>query len=262
MTDSSAKYRALFGLSFKQAWSRKANLSGLLFFLFILLFIYNRLWEVIGLQDNVKRLNSTFIWYLLLAEMIILSSPKMERILFDDVQSGTMAYYVNKPVSFFLMRYCEGIGNMSVSFLLMGLLGSVVTFVLTGAPPFEWWQFPLIVLMCWVSSCINVLFYAGIGLCALWLNNIRTLAMAFERLAFIFGGAIFPLSIYPEWFVDIAKWTPFYSIYYLTIKLVYDFSWSNLCEAVLLNVFWVSLILVFIGYAYAKLNKKVNVYGG
>ena len=48
----------------------------------------------------------------------------------------------------------------------------------------------VILLMCWISSCINVLFYTGIGLCALWLNSIRTLAMAFERLAFIFGGAI------------------------------------------------------------------------
>lgn len=262
MTKSLGKYWALFSISFKQAWSRKANLSGLLFFLFILLFIYNRLWEVIGIQDNAAGLNATFIWYLLLAEMIILSSPKMERTLFDDIQSGTMAYYVNKPVSFFIMRYCEGLGNMSVSFLLMGILGSIATFALTGTPPFEWKYFPLILLMCWISSCINVLFYTGIGLCALWLNSIRTLAMAFERLAFIFGGAIFPLSIYPEWFVGIAKWTPFYSIYYLTIKLVYDFSWTNLATAAALNAFWVGLILLFITGAYSKLKKKVDVYGG
>ena len=262
MTKSFAKYAMLFALSFKQAWSRKANLSGLLFFLFILLFIYNRLWEVIGLQDGVKGLNATFIWYLLLAEMIILSSPKMERVLFDDIRSGTMAYYVNKPVSFFIMRYCEGVGNMTVSFLLMGFFGCIVTFALTGTPPFAWWQFPLIALMCYISSCINVLFYTGIGLCALWLGSIRTLAMAFERLAFIFGGAIFPLSIYPEWFVDIAKWTPFYAFYYITIKLVYDFSWINLWNAVLLNTLWIAVILTFIGWAYAKLNKKVNIYGG
>ena len=144
MIKSLSKYWALFSISFKQAWSRKANLSGLLFFLFILLFIYNRLWEVIGIQDNVSGLNATFIWYLLLAEMIILSSPKMERTLFDDIQSGTMAYYVNKPISFFIMRYCEGIGNMSVSFLLMGAFGSITTFALTGTPPFEWKYFPLI----------------------------------------------------------------------------------------------------------------------
>lgn len=87
------------------------------------------------------------------------------------------------------------------------------------------------------------LFYTGVGLCSLWLESIRTLGMAIERMAFIFGGAIFPLSIYPRWFVEIAQWTPFYSVYYLSIKLVYDFSWANLAQAVLLNTFWITLIV-------------------
>ncbi len=257
-----AKYRAVFTISFKQAWANKANLSGLLFFLFILLFIYNRLWVVIGVQDNVSGLNATYIWYLLLAEMIILSSPKMERILFEDIRSGNMAYYINKPISFFLMRYVEGLGNMTVSFLIMGGFGTLITLLLTGNPPFAWIHFPFIFLMCYLSSVINVLIYAGVGLCGLWMDSIRTTGMVVERLAFILGGAIFPLSIYPEWFVNIAQWTPFYSVYYLSIKLVYDFSWPNLIEAVLLNLVWVTLTLSFIIFAYRKLTKKVNIYGG
>lgn len=256
------KYLSLFRVSFKQAWSKKANLSGMLFFLFILIFIYNCLWEAIAAESMEKGLNRVFIWYLLFAEMIILSNPKIDRILFDDIQSGTMAYYMNKPVSFFFMRYTEALGNMSVSFLIMGGFGAVITLLLTGNPPFEWWQFPIIFMMCFASSCINVLLYTAVGLCGLWLASIRTLGMAVERLAFILGGAIFPLSIYPDWFVDIAKWTPFYSFYYLSIKLVYDFSWSNLAEAFLLNTFWVMLMSTFVVLTYKKLTKRVNVYGG
>lgn len=259
---SLSKYRAVFVIAFKQAWNNKANLSGLLFFLFILLFIYNRLWVVIGVQENANGLNATYIWYLLLAEIIILSGPKMERIMFEDIKSGNMAYYVNKPISFFLMRYIEGIGNMTVSFLIMGTFGTIVTLLLTGQPPFEWRHFPFIIIMCYLSSAINLLFYTGVGLCSLWLESIRTLGMAIERMAFIFGGAIFPLSIYPRWFVEIAQWTPFYSVYYLSIKLVYDFSWANLAQAVLLNTFWITLIVGFIVFAYGKLIKKVDVYGG
>ena len=68
------KYWSLFSVSFKQAWSKKANLSGILFFLFILIFIYNRLWEVIAADSYTTGLNRTYIWYLLFAEMIILSN--------------------------------------------------------------------------------------------------------------------------------------------------------------------------------------------
>ena len=256
------KYLVLFMVSFKQAWSKKANLSGLLFFLFILLFIYNRLWEVIAADSFESGLNRTFIWYLLFAEMIILSSPKIDRILFDDICSGTMAYYVNKPISFFFMRYAEAVGNMSVSYLIMGIVGTIITLILTGKPPFAIWQFPIIFIMCYLSSCINILLYTAVGLCSLWLASIRTLSMAVERLAFILGGAIFPLSIYPDWFVDIAKWTPFYSFYYLTIRLVYDFSWNNLAQAVFLNSFWIGLMSIFACFTYRKLTKRVNVYGG
>lgn len=262
MTDFLRKYGAFFRVSFKQNLFNKALLSGLVFFLFILLFIYNRLWEVIGIQDNTQGINAVYIWYLLFAEMIILSSPRSDRILTDDIRSGTMAYYVNKPVSFFLMRYAENLGTMTVSFLIMGLVGGLITLLLTGQPPFSWPHFPVIVLMCWLSSAINVLFYSGIGLCALWLESTRTVGVAFERLAFIFGGAIFPLSIYPEWFVDIARWTPFYSVYYLSIRLVYDFSWNNLAEALALNIMWTTAIAGFVTFAYRRLNKKVNIYGG
>lgn len=256
------KYLSLFLISFKQAWGKKANLSGLLFFLFILIFIYNRLWEVIASDSLTSGLNRTFIWYLLFAEMIILSNPKIDRTLFDDIRSGTMAYYINKPISFFFMRYIEAIGNMSVSFFIMGGFGTIVTLIFTGKPPFEWWQFPIIFIMCYLSSCINVIIYTAVGMCTLWLASIRTLAMAVERLAFTLGGAIFPLSVYPEWFVDIAKWTPFYSFYYLTVKLVYDFSFSNLLQAVFLNTFWILLTGTFISFAYKKLIQRINIYGG
>lgn len=257
-----SKYIYLFWISFKQSWKHKISISGSLFFLLILIYIYNRLWEVIAFENNSSGLNTTFIWYLLFAEMIILSRPKIDRIIFDDIISGTMAYYINKPISFFFMRYIEAVGNMSVSFLVMGGVGIIITLIITGYPPFSWNELPIIFTMCYLSSCLNIMLTASVGLCGIWLASTRTLGMAVERLAFIFGGAIFPLSIYPDWFVDIAKWTPFYSFYYLTIKLVYDFSWNNLIHAISLNTFWICIIGIFIRFTYNKLSKRINIYGG
>lgn len=163
MTNAASKYLKLFQISFKQAWSNKANLSGLLFFLFILIFIYNRLWEVIGIQTNETNLNSTFIWYLLFAEAVILSSPKIERTLFDDIRSGTMAYYVNKPISFFLMRYVEALGNMTVCYLLIVGFGTVITLIFTGQPPFKLWQYPLIAFFVTSRACSTRCYMPRLG---------------------------------------------------------------------------------------------------
>lgn len=256
------KYWSFITITAKQTYHNKTPLIGATFFLFILLAVYNQLWIAIGIQDKSQNINTTFIWYLLLAELIILSAPKTERIIEDDIKNGTMAYYINKPISFFAMRFCESLSAMSVSFIFMAIIGSAVTLLLTNDIPFEWKYFPVIILMTYISSIINVLFFTAIGMSALWLENTRTVAMALQRFAFIFGGAIFPLTIYPDWFVEIAKWTPFYSIYYLTIKLVYDFSWHNLMIATGLNLFWVSIIGLFLSFTYQKLSQKVNIYGG
>lgn len=149
------------------------------------------------------------------------------------------------------MRYIEGIGNMTVSFLIMGTFGTIVTLLLTGQPPFEWRHFPFII--------INVLPFFGNQPFVLYRGRpVQPVAGKHPDLGWqsnvwlLFRWCLFPLSIYPRWFVEIAQWTPFYSVYYLSIKLVYDFSWANLAQAVLLNTFWITLIVGFIVFAYGK----------
>lgn len=204
-----SKYLSCFYITAKQTTGNKALLAGTTFFLFILLVIYNRLWNAIGIESGESGIQSKYIWYLLIAEIIILSPPKTDRIILDDIQNGTMSYYINKPVSFFWMRYMESAGMMTVSFLFMLTAGTIIALLLTPSVPFSWADYPVIVLMAYFSSLVNVLLLTAVGFSALWLNDTKTLGMAVQRLAFIFGGAIFPLSIYPDWFVDISRWSPF-----------------------------------------------------
>lgn len=256
------KYLNFFAISAKQAWGNKSVLIGLVFFTFILLLTYNQLWSVIGIKEGNGQINAAFLWYLLLGEIIILSPSKIEREIEYDIRSGNLSYYINKPVSFFAMRLSEALGNMSISFIFMIVFGSIITYLLTLRLPFEIKYFPTIILMCYISAIINVIMMLLVGFCALWIEDIRLLGMMAQRFAFVLGGAIFPLSIYPQWFIDIAKWTPYYSIYYLTIKLVYDFSWLNLFQALALNLIWVSIFGLLIYISYKKLYKKVEVCGG
>ena len=256
------KYGAFISLAARQAITNKTVLCGGIFLLLILLLTYNQLWTVIGKDSADPSINATFLWYLLFGELIILSAPKVERILEQDIKSGTLAYYLNKPVSFFMMRFCENLSLMSINFVSLGLAGTLTAWLLTPQTPFTWLQFPLIVSLVYLSSLINLLLYTAVGFSSLWLEHTKTLAMAVQRLAFIFGGAIFPLSIYPEWFVNIARWTPFYSLYYLTIKLSYDFSAADVSRALGLNCLWLAFIIGFIIWAYRTMQKRVNVYGG
>ncbi len=256
------KYLYTFFISAKQTWRNRTLLLGTLFFLMILLFIYNRLWQIIGIESSQSGLQSKYVWYLLLSEIIILSAPKNERLLQQDIKSGTFAYYINKPVSFLALRFAEYAGTMSVSFFFMLLLGGCATAIMTPQPPFLAKDIPAILLAAYISSLINIFMFTAIGFCALWMNDVRPLGMVIQRLAFVLGGAIFPLSIYPEWFVKIASFTPFYAFYYKSIRLVYDFSYAALAEALILDAFWLAVLGFFVSIAYKKALKRINVYGG
>ena len=256
------KYGAFINIAARQTLAAKTVLIGSIFLLLVLLLTYNQLWLAIGQDTAEPTMNATFLWYLLFGEMIILSTPKIERILEQDIKDGTLAYYLNKPISFFAMRFCENLSTMSLNFLALGIFGTFTVWLLTPTPPFSWQEFPLIVALVYFSATINLLIFAAIGFTSLWLEQVRILSMTVQKLAFILGGAIFPFSIYPEWFIDFARYTPFYAIYYLTIKLSYDFSYAGALQAFCLNLLWLGLILGFIWGAYKHLQKKVNIYGG
>lgn len=262
MPNNLIKYWSFFKISFKNSLANRGVAAGTVFLLLILLFAYNRLWSVVGAETAQSGLHENFIWYLLMGELIILSTGRCERVIAEDIRCGTMAYYINKPVSFFAMRYMESLGATTALFLILTACGSLWVYGFAPQVPFSWLHFPVILLMVYLSSAINVLLCITLGYITLWVSDLRTLAMVMGRMAFIFGGALFPLTIYPDWFVRLAQWTPFYSIYYQTISLVYDFSWPHLLNTLALNILWTLIISTLVAFAYRKLKYKVNVYGG
>jgi ABC-2 type transport system permease protein len=54
--------------------------------------------------------------------------------------------------------------------------------------------------------------YVLIGLAAFWLGDISPLFWVAQKLLFILGGLMLPLSLYPEWMQRVAYWTPFPSL--------------------------------------------------
>ena len=54
--------------------------------------------------------------------------------------------------------------------------------------------------------------YVLTGLTAFWLGDVSPLFWIWQKLLFIFGGLMLPLSLYPEWMQRVAAYTPFPSI--------------------------------------------------
>ena len=259
------KYLIFSKLSAKNALKTKETILGFAVFLSILLLVYNKLWNTIIINNEIKYItlpNINFVWYLFFTELIILSTPALYRSLEEDINFCSMAYFINRPVNFFIMRFAEGIGTLSVTFAFLLFCGISITYLLAATTLMSHLQFMVIIVLCFVSTIVTSLLMALIGFCALWFHTTKPIYLLMQKMIFVLGGAVLPLIIYPGWLINIAKYTPFYYMFFMVAKLSYAFNWHDVILVLMMELFWGSIFIVLIILAYRQLYKRINIYGG
>src|SRR5260370_10222327 len=59
-------------------------------------------------------------------------------------------------------------------------------------------------------GCIGgTLVYVLVGLAAFWMRRVLPAMLIVQKLSFLLGGLVAPISLYPDWLFSIAKATPF-----------------------------------------------------
>ncbi len=258
------KYFVFFILSAKDALKGKEALFGLIFFLGTIMIFYNQLWAAVSMERLlvIKKTNINYIWYSLFSELIILSTPTLHRTLEEDINAGAVAYFVNRPVSFFTMRFAEGIGTLSVNFLFLLVFGMLIAYLLVHEILISSLHLTIIICLCFLSAILNLLIITAVGFCALWIHTTKPIHLLVQNGMFVLGGVILPLTIYPDWLIIISKHTPFYYMFFMVAQLSYNFNWQDVLLILQMDLFWGSIIISLVAFTYHKLYKKINIYGG
>jgi ABC-2 type transport system permease protein len=63
-----------------------------------------------------------------------------------------------------------------------------------------------------LAMVLVYMLYVAIGLTAFWIGDVSPLFWIAQKLLFIFGGLMLPLSLYPGWMQRVAYATPFPSM--------------------------------------------------
>jgi ABC-2 type transport system permease protein len=81
-------------------------------------------------QDTLNGLSlHDTMWYLMMAETIMLSKPRLSRTIATAVKDGSISYLLNKPYHFLLYQLSIGVGDLvsRVGFNL--LAGSIMVWI-------------------------------------------------------------------------------------------------------------------------------------
>lgn len=234
-------------------------------FLLVILFIFAQLWRVtyegVGGGTISGYTFSQMLWYLIFAEAIVLSSPRLARKIEDEVKKGDIVYQLTRPVSYLLFQYATYMGEAFVLLPVHLLVGSVLGVTMFGVPyfGFGWLGFLLIVIG---GLTINFLLNMMLALCAFWVEETRGLEFVYYKIVFTLGGMLLPLETFTGTIRTVADWLPFQAIVYFPAKMAVQFDAGLIGHMLGVQAIWIAVLSVLLTMIYRKGVKKLNVNGG
>lgn len=234
-------------------------------FLLVILFIFFQLWSVtyegVGETRIAGYTFEQMIWYLAVAESIILASPKLNAKVEAEVKSGDIAYQLTRPASYLLLHYGSYMGEAAVRATVNLLLGSALATMWFGwsAPGAN---VPLCLLVMVGSFTVNFLLTMLLALCAFWIEETRGLDFVYNKLLFTVGGMLLPLEMFPDSLRAVSEWLPFQAVAYFAAKTAVRPDGAEVLRMLAIQWGWAALLAVAAALVYRKGVRKLHVNGG
>ncbi len=229
----------------------------------LLMLIFAKLWQTAFASGMRASANAAgMLWYLAATEWITLSTPAIHVQIEEDVRDGSYAYLLARPLPYISMRLAEAIGQLAMRGLVLATAGFGLTFLAAGQGPGG--LRPLLVFfpIACAAALVMLLFHGAIGMSAMWLQEASPVFWVWQKLLFILGGLMVPLSIYPEWLRTGAIFLPFYALLYAPARLLLRYDARAAAEAAGLLMIWGVAALALVYWLARRAIRTVVIGGG
>ena len=208
--------------------------------------------------DYTTTLWSMFIYFCIM----ILNIRKIYKLIMDDVKSGNVEMFLNKPVNYVVLTFYKIIGQGIYSFLVISILGSIAMVLLVGIPKVNIVIFvPTFIITFILGSVLGLIIYSIIGLMSFFMQDVRPIYWISDKLVMVFGGSYLPVALFPKFMKVLAFISPFGAINF-TSSTVYN-TWENeFLVRILLQMCWIIVLGLLLIYVYKKAREKAMINGG
>lgn len=259
------KYWAIFQTTLVNSLAYPGELVGRSLMILPFMWIFYQLWKVTFAAAGSDTINGMTlhdtVWYLMIAETIELSRPRVARTIAENVKDGSIAYLLNKPYDFLVYQFSVSMGETIFRALLTAVIGGAVVWWLAGPPPglFSW---PLTIIAVLGAWTLGFLINCMIGLAAFLSEEVAPFEWIFQKFAFIFGGLLIPLDFYPQWLQKIAFALPFPAMTYGPSRLFVTPDASLFASVLGQQAIWILVLGGLLVLAYRRGLAYLTVNGG
>ena len=261
-----SKYWAIFRAELQNRFAYPGDLAvhslSIILFMWIFMQLWKTTYSAAGTGGVISGLTlRETMWYLMLAEVIVLSKPRIAKNISDAVKDGSIGYLLNKPYNFLLYHLSVGFGD-GLSSMLFNLLagGALVWWMVGPPPPVQGYPLTLLVVcLAWlIDFCIN----AMIGLAAFVAEEVNAFEWIYQKMLFLLGGLLIPLDFFPAWLKNIALKLPFAFTVYGPARFFVNPTAEAFWRVFGGQVIWLAGLGLLLMYVYVRSVRRLVINGG
>jgi len=259
------KYLEIFKISYRSTFAYILDALSNTINYAIRLLIFNQLYIAtysslsVETIDGLKR--SEVIWMLMFVQSFHLSLRLLIDII-NDIKSGQISVFLNKPFYFPLFQLSEFLGQQGVKCFINIIFGSIITYFLVGG-----FNFQITSLLLAIPLMIGTIILAFVqvftfALISFWIEDSSAIFRIYSKLDMVLGGSIFPPSLFPGILKNISLLLPFANGSFVVGRCIVAFQKDEYTKALILQLLWITFFTSLIGILYKKGVKKLVIQGG
>lgn len=209
----------------------------------LILGIFWSLWRATPLAElgvgalDPKRL----VAYLAVTEWIAFAVSLPYREVETDIQSGAIETRMLRPFPYGLTMLAIWSGEAAYRLIVLGVAGVVAVLYATGSIALTPASAALVALAGALGALLVLLWHLPIGHTAAWLGISAPIFWIWQKLLFVLGGLIIPLTIYPPALGAVAKASPFAAMLFAPGSLMLDATWPHAATVLTLQLLWLAV---------------------
>lgn len=261
------KYWAIFQIQLQNGLAYPADLALRSLAIVIFMWIFTQLWKATysfqgSSNGELSGLTlSATLWYLMLAETIVLSKPRLARSIAQAVKDGSIAYILNKPYNFLVYQASIGLGDSIISMVFNLIAGGVTVWILVGPPP-DPRGWPMALLAMLLGWLIDFCFAALIGLAAFITEDISAFDWIYSKMILLLGGVLIPLDFFPGWLRTVVQNLPFAFVVHGPARFFVEPSLARFALLLGGQLAWLSILGLITLFVYQRGMARLSINGG
>ena len=228
-------------LGWRRAVAERTSMLGLVLVYALILSIFWGLWRATPLAElaSVDMTPATMLWYMAITECVAVAVGFPYRGVEAEIQSGSIATSMIRPVPYGLATLAEWCGQTAYRVLLLSAVGAVLVIWMTGTIPFSLSVLPVLFLSMALGCLCALLCQLQLGYATVWIGSAAPPFWIWQKLLFVFGGLIVPLSLYPDVLRRVASVLPFAGILFAPGSLAFRQSNVDIVLTLSQQLVWV-----------------------